>query len=65
VHPNRARQWLRAVASPEGTHVHFFSHHSLRRALAPHFRSARFFQIARGELEGQFMPGSLAAIATK
>jgi hypothetical protein len=49
----------------EGTHVNFFSHHSLGRALAPHFRSVRFFQIARGELEGQFMPGSLAAIATK
>jgi SAM-dependent methyltransferase len=49
----------------EGTHVNFFSHHSLGRALAPHFRSVRFFQIARGELEGRFMPGSLAAIASK
>jgi SAM-dependent methyltransferase len=49
----------------EGTHVNFFSHHSLGRVLAPHFRSVRFFQIARAELEGQFMPGSLAAIATK
>jgi SAM-dependent methyltransferase len=49
----------------EGTHVNFFSNRSLGRALAPHFRSVRFFQIARGELEGQFMPGSLAAIAAK
>jgi len=49
----------------EATHVNFFNHRSLAKALAPHFRSIRFFQIARGELEGQFMPGSLGAMATK
>jgi len=49
----------------EPTHVNFFNHRSLAKALAPHFHSIRFFQIARSELEGKFMPGSLAAIATK
>lgn len=49
----------------EATHVNFFHHRSLKKALAPYFRSIQLFQIARGELEGSFMPGSLAAIATK
>jgi SAM-dependent methyltransferase len=49
----------------EATHVNFFNHRSLAKALEPHFRSIRFFQIARGEPEGGFMPGCLAAIATK
>ncbi|MBV9971240.1 MAG: class I SAM-dependent methyltransferase [Xanthobacteraceae bacterium] len=49
----------------EGTHVNFFNHRSLRCVLAPHFPAIRFFQIARGALEGRFIPGSLGAIATK
>ncbi len=49
----------------EATHVNFFNQRSLAKALEPHFRSIRFFQLARGELEGRFMPGSLGAIATK
>jgi SAM-dependent methyltransferase len=49
----------------EGTHVNFFNHRSLAKALEPHFRTIRFFQLARGEVEGRFMPGSLAAIAMK
>ena len=49
----------------ESTHVNFFNHRSLRKVLEPHFGSVRLFQIARGDLEGQFMPGSLAAMANK
>ena len=49
----------------EATHVNFFNHRSLTAALSPHFRSIQLFQIARAELEGQFMPGSIAAVATK
>jgi hypothetical protein len=49
----------------EATHVNFFNHRSLAKALEPHFRAMRFFRIAPGELDGSFMPGSLAAIATK
>jgi ubiquinone/menaquinone biosynthesis C-methylase UbiE len=49
----------------EATHVNFFNHRSLKKMLAPHFRSIQLFQIAGGEIEGTFMPGSLGAIATK
>src|SRR5262245_13653767 len=48
----------------EATHVNFFNYRSLTKALEPHFRSIHLYQIARGDLEGRFMPRSLAAIDT-
>jgi SAM-dependent methyltransferase len=49
----------------EATHVNFFNNHSLTKILKGHFRSIQLFQLARREIEGRFMPGSLGAIARK
>jgi SAM-dependent methyltransferase len=49
----------------ESTHVNFFNNHSLTKVLKRHFQSITLFQLARREIDGRFMPGSLGAIASK
>ena len=49
----------------ESTHVNFFNHESLEMLLREHFRDIEFFQLAAGRVNGEFMPGSLGAIARK
>lgn len=49
----------------ESTHVNFFNHRSLDTVLLKSFPNVTFFQLASGRVNGDFMPGSLAAIASK
>jgi SAM-dependent methyltransferase len=49
----------------EDTHFNFFNFRSLTSTLLPHFRDVSLFRIASTTVSGDFLPGSVAAIARK